>query len=141
MILYPILVKKRIQPLIRGRQEKCCAVALGILLITKEIQVQRISIKALIDYRSLVNIISKRIVREKELLVQEYPKSYQIIGISGKTLIPGKQITKRTKPIELILQKHTETISLDISDIASHNIVLGKPWLQQNNPMIDWVTE
>ena len=41
----------------------------------------------------------------------------------------GKQITKWTKLIELILQKYTETISLDISDIASHNIILGRPWL------------
>ena len=53
----------------------------------------------------------------------------------------GKQITKQTKLIKLMLQKYTKTISLDISNIASHNIVLGRPWLQQNNPMINWVTE
>ena len=76
IILYPILVKKRIQPLIRGRQEECYAVALGILLIIKEIQVQGISIKVLIDCGSLVNIISKRMVQEKELSVQKYPKPY-----------------------------------------------------------------
>ena len=39
----------------------------------------------------------------------------------------GKQITKRTKPIELMLQKYTKTISLDISNIASHNIILERP--------------
>ena len=55
--------------------------------------------------------------------------------------MPGKQVTKWTKPIELMLQEYTKTISLDISNIASHNIVLGRPWLQQNNPMIDWVIE
>ena len=82
-------------------------------------------------------MISKRIVREKELLVQKYLKPYQIIGINGKTLMPGKQITKRTKPIELILQKHTKIISLDISNIASHDIILGRPWLQQNNLIIN----
>ena len=41
--------------------------------------------------------------------------------------MPGKQVTKRTKLIELMLQKYTETISLDISDIASYNIILGRP--------------
>ena len=55
--------------------------------------------------------------------------------------MPGKQITKQTKPIKLMLQEYTKIISLDISDIASHNIVLGRPWLQQNNPIINWVTE
>ena len=141
MILYSTLVKKRIQPLIRGRQEEYYIVALGTLLIIKWIQVQGIPIKALIDYGSLVNMILERTVREKDLLVQEHPEPYQIVGISSKTFMPGKQITKRTKPIELILQEHTEIISLDISNIASHNIILGKPWLQQNNLMINWVTE
>ena len=72
-------------------------------------------------------MISERIVREKELLVQKHPRPYQIIDISGKTFMLGKQITKRTKLIELMLQKHTETISLDISNMASYNIVLGRP--------------
>ena len=72
-------------------------------------------------------MILEKTVREKELLVQKHPKPYQIIGISGKTFIPGKQVTKRTKPIELILQEHTEIISLDISNIASYNIILGRP--------------
>ena len=86
-------------------------------------------------------MISKRTVWEKDLPIYEYPEPYQIVGISGKIFIPGKQVTKQTKPIELMLQKYTKTISLDISNIASHNIILGRPWLQQNNPMINWVTE
>ena len=86
-------------------------------------------------------MISKRIVREKDLPVHKYLEPYQIIDISGKMLMPGKQVTKRTKPIKLMLQKHTEIISLDISNIASHNIVLGRPWLRQNNLMINWVIE
>ena len=48
-----------------------------------------------------------------------------------------KQITQQTKLVKLILQKHTKNISLDINNIASYNIILGKPWLQQNNPVID----
>ena len=43
--------------------------------------------------------------------------------------MPGKQIIKQTKPIKLILQKYTEIIILDINNIASHNIILGRPWL------------
>ena len=86
-------------------------------------------------------MILERTVREKDLLVYEYPEPYQIVGISGKMLMPGKQVTKRTKLIKLMLQKYIEIISLDISDIASYNIVLGRPWLRQNNPMINWITE
>ena len=48
-------------------------------------------------------MISKKIVREKELLIQEHPESYQIVGISNKTFMPSKQITKQTKLIKLIL--------------------------------------
>ena len=49
----------------------------------------------------------------------------------------GKQVIKQTKPIKLILQEYIKTISLDISNIASYNIVLGRPWLQENNLIID----
>ena len=45
-------------------------------LITKEIQIQGILIKALIDYGSLVNIILERIVQKNDLPVQQYPESY-----------------------------------------------------------------
>ena len=55
--------------------------------------------------------------------------------------MPGKQVIKQTKLIELILQEYTKTISLDISNIASYNIILERPWLQQNNLMINWVME
>ena len=98
-------------------------------LIIKEIQVQGIPIKALINYGSSVNIISKRTVQRNKLLVQQYPEPYQIVGISNKIFMPGKQVIKQTKLIKLILQKYTKTISLNINNIASHNIILGKPWL------------
>ena len=75
-ILYLTLVKKRIQPLIRGKQKECCTVASGTPLIIKWIQVQGISIKALIDCGSLVNIISERTVQKNDLLIQEHPESY-----------------------------------------------------------------
>ena len=61
-ILYPILVKKRVQPPIRSRQKEYYAIASGTLLIIKQIQIQGISIRALIDCGSLVNIISKKTV-------------------------------------------------------------------------------
>ena len=38
-------------------------------LIIKQIQIQGVLIKVLIDYRSLVNIISKKIVQENNLPV------------------------------------------------------------------------
>ena len=39
-------------------------------------------------------MISERIVQKNDLLVQEYSEPYQIVGISGKTFMLGKQITK-----------------------------------------------
>ena len=68
-ILYLTLVKKRIQPPIRGKQEEYYTVASGTPLIIKQIQIQEISIRALIDYRSLVNMISEKTVQENKLLI------------------------------------------------------------------------
>ncbi|KAI7151490.1 hypothetical protein KC349_g9431 [Hortaea werneckii] len=41
-------------------------------------------------------------------------------------------------PLVLAIQQHHETVSLDIVDMASHDIVMGTPWLEKHNPLIDW---
>ena len=90
IILCLILVKKRIQLSVKDKQKKYYITASETLLITKQVQVQEILIKALIDYESLVNIILEKTVQENDLLIQKHSKLYQIVGISKKTFILGK---------------------------------------------------
>ena len=35
---------------------------------------------------------------------------------------------------------HSETLTFDVTPLGKHNIVLGLPWLQQHNLMIQWMS-
>lgn len=45
---------------------------------------------------------------------------------------------RETIPLPLALQQHHEEITLDVTDMASHDVVLGIPWLRKHNPVINW---
>ena len=48
-------------------------------------------------------------------------------------------VDNETVPLSLVLQQHHEKISLDVMAMARHDIVLGTPWLERHNPVIDWI--
>ncbi|KAI7216676.1 hypothetical protein KC365_g13172 [Hortaea werneckii] len=41
-------------------------------------------------------------------------------------------------PLVLAIQQHHETVSLDVVDMASHDVVMGIFWFEKHNPLIDW---
>jgi hypothetical protein len=57
--------------------------------------------------------------------------------IDGKTIASGA-ITHETTPLELCIGKHTEKIVFNIISTSHHPIILGLPWLEAHNPIIDW---
>jgi len=57
--------------------------------------------------------------------------------IDGRTIASGA-ITHEITPLELYIGKHTEKIVLNIISTPHHPIILGMPWLEAHNPIIDW---
>jgi hypothetical protein len=57
--------------------------------------------------------------------------------IDGRTITSGA-ITHETTPLELYIGKHMEKIVLNIIFTVHHPIILGLPWLELHNPIIDW---
>ena len=49
----------------------------------------------------------------------------------------GGWIRQELCKVDLVIQEHKETLSLDIVNIK-YDIILGMAWLQQHNPIIDW---
>jgi hypothetical protein len=56
--------------------------------------------------------------------------------IDGRT-IASSEITHETTPLELCIGKHTKKIILNIISTLHHPIILGLPWLEAHNPIID----
>lgn len=49
------------------------------------------------------------------------------------------EITREVSSVPMTLSKHHEEINLDVFGMATHDIILGLPWLRKHNPKIDWV--
>jgi hypothetical protein len=57
--------------------------------------------------------------------------------IDGRTIASGV-ITHKTTPLELCIDKHAEKIVLNIISTPHHPVILGMPWLEAHNLIIDW---
>jgi len=49
------------------------------------------------------------------------------------------EITREVSSVPMKLSKHHEEITLDVFGMATHDVILGLPWLRKHNPSIDWV--
>ena len=49
------------------------------------------------------------------------------------------EITYKVSSVPITLSQYYKEITLDILGIATHDIILGLPWLRKYNPKIDWV--
>jgi len=56
--------------------------------------------------------------------------------IDGRTITSGA-ITHETTPLELCIGKHAEKIVLNIISTPHHLVILGLPWLQAHNLIIN----
>ena len=93
----------------------------------------------MIDSGAAANFISKRFLGRLRIQDQPKQKPYKLRVIDRSVLSEGR-VHRETRPLQIKIQRHHKDVTLDITDIASHNIVLGTPWLKENNPKIDWVT-
>ncbi|KAH9535283.1 hypothetical protein CY35_17G044700 [Sphagnum magellanicum] len=59
------------------------------------------------------------------------------VVIDGRTIVSGA-ITHETTLLELRIDKHMEKIVLNIISTLHHPVILGLPWLEAHNPIIDW---
>jgi hypothetical protein len=47
------------------------------------------------------------------------------------------EITREVSSVPMKLSTHHEEIDLDVFGMATHDIILGLPWLRKHNPKID----
>jgi len=61
-----------------------------------------------------------------------------LIVIDGSELPSQGRVDQQTSPVRLQIAEYQENLTFDIVKMATHDIVLGRPWLQQHNPSINW---
>ncbi len=94
-------------------------------------------VSALVDSGTTSSFIDQTFVVQHNIPVIKKSTPVPIEVIDGRTIASGA-ITHKTTPLDLCIDKHTEKIVLNIISTPHHPIILGLPWLEAHNPIIDW---
>ena len=83
--------------------------------------------------------MSESLVERKRLPTRQKKDAYDLVVIDGNPLPSGNgRVDTETRPLPVATQRHHEELTFDIVRMATHDIVLGMPWLRKHNPTIDW---
>jgi hypothetical protein len=94
-------------------------------------------VSALVDSGATSSFIDQTFVAQHNIPMVKKSTLVPIEVIDGRTIASGA-ITHETTPLELCIDKHTEKIVFNIISTPHHPIILGLPWLEAHNPIIDW---
>ncbi len=96
-----------------------------------------LQVSTLVDSGTTSSFIDQTFVAQHNIPVVKKSTPVLVEVINGRTIASGA-ITHETTPLELCIGKHTEKIVLNIISTPHHPIILGLPWLETHNPIIDW---
>jgi hypothetical protein len=92
---------------------------------------------ALVDSDATSSFIDQTFVTQHNIRMVKKSTPVPVEVIDGRT-IASSAITHETTLLKLCIGKHTEKIVLNIISTPHHPIILGLPWLEAHNPIIDW---
>ncbi len=94
-------------------------------------------VSALVDFGATSSFIDQTFVAQHNNHVVKKSTHVPVEVIDGRTIAFGA-ITHETTPLELCIGKHVKKIVLNIISTPHHLVILGPPWLEAHNPIIDW---
>ena len=92
-------------------------------------------IRILIDSGAMGNFISQRAVDKFSFSLQSVSPISIVFANGAKGVC-----NKAANAAYLRFQDHEERIDLRVVSLPNHDVILGKPWLEQWNPSINWRT-
>jgi gag-polyprotein putative aspartyl protease/Zinc knuckle len=88
----------------------------------------------LIDSGATENFVDESFVKENQVPIQPTPK-LNVQMANGH----GHNITNIINSQQLTIQTyHTNNLSAYVMPLQRYDLILGKPWLNETNPIIDW---
>ena len=84
-----------------------------------------------------MDAIDISVVNDLQLPWENKEEPYYTYSIGGQRVDPNDEGTLYKTNIPLTVDGKQMEYTFDIMDIGQHEIVLGYPWLQKYNPIID----
>ena len=100
-----------------------------------EVGNQVVKTKAMIDCGATKNFINQKAVRKWGLPSKKQKTPESLVLANGQIVEQG--LTHEV-PGKLIIKNFAHNLALNITNLGSHKIILGMPWLSKVNPQIDW---
>jgi hypothetical protein len=91
----------------------------------------------LVDSGATSSFIDQTFIAQHNIPVVKKSTLVPVEVIDGRTIASGA-ITHETTLLEFCIGKHMEKIVFNIISTPHHPIILGLPWLEAHNPIIDW---
>ena len=133
----PMHVNQKIQTQKWPKESTLAGVAGRHLLIQGRYWGKKVTI--MIDSGATRNFVSKEFVKRKGLPTQPLPEPFELRTIEGLAFQEG--VSRETKPGWLELPGMRTQERFSVARLSEdQDIVLGLPWLEQENPRIDWQT-
>ncbi|KAK3519255.1 hypothetical protein QTP70_023101 [Hemibagrus guttatus] len=99
-----------------------------------------VSVVALLDSGSAGNFISGILCRQLGFRTKATVTPYQIQSITGKP-VSHQQVSRSAGPVLFqVGMLHVEEITLLVLEESMADVILGRPWLEQHNPILSWKT-
>ena len=93
---------------------------------------------ALLDSGAQSSYLSLRAIWLAGLRPQRKEQPYPLRVANGEPMPEESEITHEVTDIQMNIYRHHEEITLDVFGMATHDVILGLPWLRKHNPWIDW---
>ena len=97
---------------------------------------RRVKTDTLIDSGATENFIHPRLVKKMKLQTKTLAKPQQVKNIDGSSNKAG--LVTQIAIMEIHQQRHRSKHQFFMAEIDRNNILLGYPFLEAVNPLIDW---
>lgn len=94
------------------------------------------SVVGMINCGATGNFIHPVIISDFGLSMTPKKVIRPLLTVDGSP-IQGGAVTHEAR-VRLVIDGHAEDLTLDVANIGDHDVILGLPWLKQNNPVINW---
>jgi hypothetical protein len=92
-----------------------------------------IKMTAMVDSGTMGNFIHPRFIKLHKLVMKPC-EPLVVNDVNGRLL----SCVDRQAEIQMTIRGHSEMLTFDVAPLGKHNIVLGLPWLQQHDPIVQW---
>ena len=90
--------------------------------------------KFLFDSGATGNYISQDLVKKAEIITKPTGETYKVSLADGMK----HDINEAAYKLPCTIGAYRDKLDLEVIPLRNHDIILGKTWLEEKNPTIDW---